>query len=125
MGNAGISKTIFFFLVCAVFLLTYVTAQIYSGVLSERISGLSKDQLVKREEANKLTSKYISLASRERIAGYCSKNLGMVEADNGDLKRVTVDFEFEKHIKHGEFARKRRLIPEVLSLPLHGSGKRE
>ncbi len=125
LGNAGIPKTILFVSLCALLLLAYVSTQIYSDMLSERISNLKKEQQVIREKHHRLISRYILLTSRERISEYCENVLGMVEADGESVRRIAVELGDPRYPDYGEFAEKRNFVPEVLGRTAEGATKRE
>ncbi|NIM19603.1 MAG: hypothetical protein GTO51_04385 [Candidatus Latescibacteria bacterium] len=124
-GHAGVPITIVVFSVCAVLLLAYVTTQIYSSVLTERISNLEKQQLLYREKLHTLTSEITSLTSRERIVGYCEDRLGMIEADSESLKRVAIDSGYRPYQEHEEFTVRRSLVPEVLGYTIQKDSKKD
>jgi hypothetical protein len=125
VGNAGVPTTIFVVSICALLMLTYVTAQIYSTVLSERISALESKQLIYREKIHTLTSRYTELASRERVAGYCENVLGMIEADSDSMRRIAIDRGYRGYPEFGEFAVKRSFVPEVVGQTMQGTFRRE
>jgi hypothetical protein len=125
VGNAGVPTTIFVVSICALLMLTYVTAQIYSTVLSEQISALESKQLIYREKIHTLTSRYTELASRERVAGYCENVLGMIEADSDNLRRIAIDQGKGGYPEFGEFAVKRSFVPEVVGQTMQETYRRE
>ncbi len=125
LGNAGVPTTIVVVSICALLMLSYVTAQIYSTVLSERISALEAKQLIFREKIHTLTSRYTELASRERVGGYCENVLGMIEAKNDNLRRIAIDGGTGGYTEFGEFAVKRSFVSEVVGQTMQGTNRRE
>jgi hypothetical protein len=124
-GNAGVARTLLVFSACALLLLLYVTTQVYTQVLGERIAALEKKQLALLEQYHTLTGDYIRLSSRERITGYCERVLGMIEADGETLRRVAVDAGDGACPEAGEFAVKRSFVPEALGYTGGGPSREE
>jgi hypothetical protein len=124
-GSAGVPMTICVVSICALLMLSYVTAQIYSTVLSERVSALEAEQLIYREKIHKLTTRYTELASRERVGGYCENVLGMIEADSDNMRRIAIDRGDGDVPEFGEFAVKRSFVPEVVGQTMQGTYRRE
>ncbi|MFH1755558.1 MAG: hypothetical protein ABIA59_07620 [Candidatus Latescibacterota bacterium] len=124
-GNAGVPTTIFVVSMCALFLLAYVTTQIYSTVLSERIAVMESQQLIYREKIHTLTGQYTELASRELVAGYCENNLGMVEAGSDNLRRIAIEGSSGDYPEFGEFAVKRSFVSEVVGQTVQGTNRRK
>jgi cell division protein FtsB len=75
----------------ALLLLTYVSAQVYTTVLTQDIAELKRSRQGCKETLNKLTSEYISTSSRARVTEYCESKLGMVQANNGIFERFGVE----------------------------------
>ena len=76
--------------VIALLLLGYVLAQIYTSILAQEIVELKQERYGHKESLSRLTSKYVSLSSRERISNYCDTVLGMQVARDGNLERFAV-----------------------------------
>lgn len=90
-GNASVGVTLLVYTTIAILLLGYVSAQVYTGVLTQEIAEIKQARSVHRERLNRLTSDYLSLSCRSRVSDYCETVLGMVEARDGSLRRFAVD----------------------------------
>lgn len=110
-GHARFSVTLGVYAIAAVVLLGYVTAQVYTGVLTEEIRELRQERVTGREEFNKLTSHYVTLSSRESVVGYCEAKLGMIPAEEEVTARVAVEdqvFTFPL-----EFTKRESALPDL------------
>jgi hypothetical protein len=75
----------------ALLLLTYVSAQVLTSVLTQEITELKQERHQRKEALNKHTSEYISMSSRARVTYYCESVLGMIPAGDGSLERFAVE----------------------------------
>ena len=107
LGQARLSTTLFVYAVLAVLLLGYVSAHVYTSVLTQEIGELKLQKNSCRETMNKMTSEYISLSSRARVTNYCETVLGMTRANDGDLERFAVKGGLEHVTAPVEFTRLR------------------
>jgi hypothetical protein len=90
-GRARIGVTLVVYATVALLLLVYVSAQVYTGVLTQDISEIKQSRSSQREKLNRLTSDYVSLSSRARVSEYCETVLNMVEARDESLRRFAID----------------------------------
>jgi len=123
-GGAGVPAAIVVVSICALLMLAYVTAQIYSTMLSERISALETEQRILREKTHTLTGRYTELASRDRVGRYCESVLGMIEADDESMRRIAIDGG-GKDPEFGEFAVKHSFVPEVVGQTMQETNRRD
>ncbi len=82
--------TLFVYAGIALLLLTYVSAQVYTTVLTQDIAQLKRASQGRKETLNRLTSEYISVSSRARVTEYCESKLGMVQANDDIFERFAV-----------------------------------
>lgn len=124
-GQAKLSVTIVVYSTIAVLLLTYVSAQIYAGVLAKEIAELKQARCEVREEANKLTGDYVALSSRSRVSKFCEKSLGMVEAAAGESFEILAVGDVGKRLSTPmELTRKQAVIPIAYRYTLNPGGER-
>lgn len=90
-AQTRLSTTLGVYGAIALLLLVYVSAQVYTTVLSQEIAELKSDRSGRTEELHRLSSRYIGLSSHAVVAEYCEKKLGMVKADGDDMRRVAID----------------------------------
>lgn len=90
MCQTRLFVTLLVYSVFAVLLLTYVSAHILTGVLTQEIAELKQENQDKREFLSKLARDYFANASRNGVVSYCETVLGMVQATDVHLQRVTV-----------------------------------
>ncbi|MEE9270070.1 MAG: hypothetical protein V3V49_07395 [Candidatus Krumholzibacteria bacterium] len=90
-GNANVGTTLLVYVTIALLLLGYVSAQVFTGAVTQDIADIKQARSFQKEKLNRLTSDYVSLSSRARVSNYCEKVLGMVHASNGSLRRFAVD----------------------------------
>ena len=110
-GQAKLNVTIAVYFVIALMLLSYVSVQVYGGVLHQEIAGLKLTRCELKENLNRLTSDYVSLSSRSRVSRYCENKLGMVKAAGKNFEVLAVeDGEFEL-AEPVELTKKHRAIP--------------
>jgi cell division protein FtsL len=124
-GQAKIGVTIVVYSTIALLLLTYVSAQIYAGVLMQEIAELKQARCDLREDANKLTGDYVSLSSRSRVSQYCEKRLGMIEAVAGEsFEILAVGNSHDEFATPMELTRKQAVIPKSYGYSLKTDGER-
>ena len=87
----------------ALLLLTYVSAQVYTTVLTQDIVELKRARHGRNETLNKLTSEYISRSSRAQVTEYCESRLGMVQANDGIFERFAVDEDAKRRYQPAKF----------------------
>ncbi len=110
-GQAKLNVTIAVYFVIALLLLSYVSVQVYGGVLHQEIAGLKLTRCELKENLNRLTSDYVSLSSRSRVSRYCENTLGMVKAAGESFEVLAVeDGEYEL-AEPVEITKKHRAIP--------------
>ncbi len=85
-----LSVTLLVYTVLALLLLTYVSAHVFTSMLSQDIAQLQVQRQQRKETFNKLTSQYISVSSRARVADYCESVLGMVQTGERSVQRFAV-----------------------------------
>ena len=90
-GRMGMPMMLLSYASFAVLLLAYVSTQVYTSSLMEDISELQREERLCKEHIGLLMGDYAALASRSRIARYCENELGMVQADTHNMKRVAVE----------------------------------
>ncbi len=90
-GRARIGITLVVYATIALLLLVYVSAQVYTGVLTQDIAEIKQSRSSQREKLNRLTSDYVSLSSRARVSAYCETVLSMVEVRDESLRRFAID----------------------------------
>jgi cell division protein FtsL len=124
-GQASVSVTILVYSTIAVLLLSYVSAQIYAGVLTKEIAELKQARSESKEEANKLTGEYVALSSRSRVSKFCEKRLGMVEAAAGEsFEILAVGDAHTGFAAPMELTRKQAAIPTAFGYTLNPGGER-
>jgi cell division protein FtsB len=124
-GQAKLSVTILVYSTIAMLLLTYVSAQIYAGVLAKEIAELKQARCEIKEEANKLTGDYVSLSSRSRVSKFCENKLGMIEAAAGEsFEILAVGGALEGLSAPMELTRKQAVIPTAYRYTLNPGGER-
>lgn len=103
-GQTGLPVTITVYAVIAVLLLVYVSAQVYTGVLTQEITALHEERVRRTESLNKLTAQYVTLSSRTRVGAYCENVLGMRQASEDDCQRFAVGEEtaFKKLVEFAQ-----------------------
>lgn len=99
--QSRIFVTLVVYTMIALALLTYVSAQVYTTVLTQAITELKRERHQHQEAFNKLTSQYISMSSRTRVTHYCESVLGMIQG--GSFERFAVEGEGENRFEPVEF----------------------
>lgn len=118
LGHARTSTTIAVYFAIAVLLLTYVMAQVYTGMLTQEIAVLKTERSRERERVNVLTSDYISRTSRVRVAQYCENKLGMKPARDDVLERFAVSESQWQYAEPAEIAERYSPIPAAARFTL-------
>jgi hypothetical protein len=90
-GKLGAPMMVAGYLVIAVFLLAYVSAQVYTNSLMEDVGARKRREVVAREKIGVLTARYATMTSKSRVSLRCEENLGLVESTTSDVVRVVID----------------------------------
>ena len=90
-GRLGVPMMVAGYLVVAVLLLGYVSAQVYTNSLMEQVSARKRQETVARERIGVLTARYATITSKSRVSRVCEGNLGLVESTTADVVRVAID----------------------------------
>ena len=90
-GRLGVPMMVAGYLVVAVLLLGYVSAQVYTNSLMEQVSARKRQETVARERIGVLTARYATSTSKSRVSRVCEGNLGLVESTTADVVRVAID----------------------------------
>jgi hypothetical protein len=90
-GKLGVPMMVGGYLVIAVFLLAYVSAQVYTNGLMEDVQARKRHEMVARERIGVLTARYATMTSKSRVSRMCEGNLGLVESTTADVVRVMID----------------------------------
>jgi len=75
----------------AVFLLAYVSTQVYTNSLMEDVASRRRQELALQERIGVLTARYATMTSKSRVSAVCETDLGLVESTTRDVVRVAVD----------------------------------
>ena len=89
-GRLGAPMMVMGYLVIAVFLLAYVSAQVYTNSLMEQVGKQRREETVAREKIGVLTARYATMTSKSRVARECENGLGLVESTTNDVVRVVL-----------------------------------
>jgi hypothetical protein len=87
-GRLGLFMMTLAYATLGVVLLGYVSTQVYTNSLMERLSGAEANRRRTEEQVGLLMRDYAALVSRQRVSAYCEDRLGMVEGDAGRITRV-------------------------------------
>jgi hypothetical protein len=90
-GKLGAPMMVTGYLVVAVFLLAYVSAQVYTNSLMEDVGARKRREVVAREKIGVLTARYATMTSKSRVSRQCEEGLGLVESTTSDVVRVILD----------------------------------
>ncbi|HET6348631.1 MAG TPA: hypothetical protein VFH88_06055 [Candidatus Krumholzibacteria bacterium] len=90
-GRLGAPMMVGGYLVIAVLLLGYVSAQVYTHSLMEQVSARKRQEVVAREHIGVLTARYATMTSKSRVARECEGDLGLVPSTTADVVRVVID----------------------------------
>jgi hypothetical protein len=94
-GRLGLFMMTAAYAVLAVLLLGYVSTQVYTNSLMEKVSTGEADRRRAQEEVGLLMRDYATLVSKQRVSEYCEDELGMIEGDAARITRVRVRGEDE------------------------------
>jgi hypothetical protein len=89
-GRLGAPMMVMGYLLIAVLLLAYVSAQVYTNSLMEQVAKRKRDEIVAREKIGVLTAHYATMTSKSRVARECEDELGLVESTTNDVVRVVL-----------------------------------
>ena len=89
-GRLGAPMMVMGYLVIAVFLLAYVSAQVYTNSLMEQVAKRKREEIVAREKIGVLTARYATMTSKSRVSRECEDGLGLVESTTSDVVRVVL-----------------------------------
>ena len=90
-GKLGAPMMVAGYLVVAVLLLAYVSAQVYTNSLMEDVGARKRREIVAREKIGVLTARYATMTSKSRVSRQCEEDLGLVESTTSDVVRVAID----------------------------------
>ena len=90
-GRLGAPMMVMGYLVIAVLLLTYVSAQVYTNSLMEDVAKRKRRETVARERVGMLTAQYATMTSKSRVSRACEDQLGLVESTTNDVVRVAIE----------------------------------
>lgn len=90
-GKLGAPMMVAGYLVVAVFLLAYVSAQVYTNSLMEDVAAHKRREVVAREKIGVLTARYATMTSKSRVSRECEEDLGLVESTTSDVVRIVID----------------------------------
>ena len=111
-GQAKLSVTLAVYSFLALVLLAYVSAQVYTSVLSLEISQLKTQRYRCKENLNRLTSEYVALSSGARVSKYCEDVLGMIKAGDESVERYGVAIALDDFDEPAEFTRVLSPLPD-------------
>jgi hypothetical protein len=113
-GRLGMAAMVLAYSFCAVILLAYVSAQIYTYSLMEDILQRERVQRNLKEKIGLQTQRYATLASKDRVTKICETRLGMVPSQNDQLVRVSVEAQLSPVVPRGEFSDESVDLPGVV-----------
>lgn len=90
-GKLGMPMMVMAYVTFSVFLLAYVSTQVYSSSLMESIAQRKRQKLGLEERIGVLTAQYTTMTSKSRISRRCEGSMGMVGATMNDVVRVAFD----------------------------------
>jgi len=90
-GKLGAPMMVLGYLSFAVFLLAYVSTQVYTNSLMEDISARKRHQMAVKERIGVLTARYATMTSKSRVSRECEDDLGLVESTTAEVVRVVID----------------------------------
>ena len=111
-GQTKLSVTLVVYSFLALMLLTYVSAQVYTSVLSQEISELKTQRYRCKENLSRLTGEYVALSSGTRVSQYCEDVLGMIKAGDKAVQRYAVQNAFGDFADPVEFTRVLAPLPD-------------
>jgi hypothetical protein len=90
-GRLGVPMMVMAYITLSVFLLAYVSTQVYTHSLMEAVAERKRERLAMSERIGVLTAHYATMTSKSRVSRQCEDAMGMVTATTGDVVRVAVD----------------------------------
>ena len=90
-GKLGAPMMVMAYVTFSVFLLAYVSTQVYTNSLMEAIAERKRARLAQEERIGMLTAQYSTITSKSRVSRRCEDAMGMVSATMNDVVRVAVD----------------------------------
>ncbi|HEU4363915.1 MAG TPA: hypothetical protein VFT13_00465 [Candidatus Krumholzibacteria bacterium] len=90
-GKLGAPMMVMAYVTFSVFLLAYVSTQVYTNSLMEAIGERKRARLGLEERIGMLTAQYSTITSKSRVSRRCEDAMGMVSATMSDVVRVAVD----------------------------------
>jgi hypothetical protein len=90
-GKLGAPMMVMAYVTFSVFLLAYVSTQVYTNSLMEAIAERKRGRLALEERIGVLTAQYTTMTSKSRVSRQCEDSMGMVSATMNDVVRVAVD----------------------------------
>jgi len=90
-GKLGAPMMVLAYVSCAVVLLAYVSAQVYTHSLMEGVGVRKRQELAVKERIGVLTARYATMTSKSRVSTACEENLGLVESTTDEVIRVVVE----------------------------------
>lgn len=89
-GRLGVPMMVLGYVTFSVFLLAYVSTQVYTNSLMESIAQRKRTRLALEERIGVLTAQYATMTSKSRVSRQCEGDMGMVSATMHDVVRVAV-----------------------------------
>ncbi|MDH4036644.1 MAG: hypothetical protein OEX18_05300 [Candidatus Krumholzibacteria bacterium] len=90
-GKLGVPMMVMAYATSSVFLLAYVSTQVYTNSLMETIAEKKRSRQALEERIGVLTAQYTTLTAKSRISRQCEETMGMVSANMNDVVRVAVE----------------------------------
>lgn len=90
-GKLGAPIMVVAYVTFSMFLLAYVSTQVYTHSLMESVAGRKRTRLSLEERIGVLTAQYATMTSKSRVSRRCEDAMGMVSATMNDVVRVAVD----------------------------------
>jgi hypothetical protein len=90
-GKLGVPMMVMAYVTFSVFLLAYVSTQVYTNSLMESIAERKRTRQALEERIGVLTAQYATVTSKSRVSRQCEGTMGMVSANMNDVVRVAVD----------------------------------
>lgn len=90
-GKLGVPMMVLAYLSFAVFLLAYVSTQVYTSSLMEDVAARKRNEVALQERIGVLTARYATMTSKSRVSSTCETQLGLVESTSENVVRVVVD----------------------------------
>ena len=87
-GRLGLFIMTVAYAALGVALLGYVSTQVYTNSLMEKVSVGEVERRRAQEEVGLLMRDYAALVSKQRVSDYCEDQLGMIEGDAATMTRV-------------------------------------